>query len=107
MAILITGAAGFIGSNLVSHFLEKNENVFGLDNLCRGSLINLNEQIQDSRFTFLSLDLNDLSNFKNVVRDYAHSITEVWHLAANSDIPAGIADPQIDLKDTFLTTFLP
>ena len=105
MAILITGAAGFIGSNLVSHFLEKNENVFGLDNLCRGSLINLNEQIQDSRFTFLSLDLNDLSNFKNVVRDYAHSITEVWHLAANSDIPAGIADPQIDLKDTFLTTF--
>ena len=105
MAILITGSAGFIGSNLVSHFLQKGEVVFGLDNLCRGSLINLSEQLKDSRFTFLNLDLNDLLSFKNAIRGYAYPITEIWHLAANSDIPAGIADPQIDLRNTFLSTF--
>jgi UDP-glucose 4-epimerase len=32
-------------------------------------------------------------------------VTEVWHFAANSDIPAGVLNPDIDLKDTFLTTF--
>ncbi|WP_187790232.1 NAD-dependent epimerase/dehydratase family protein, partial [Salmonella sp. S127_66822] len=32
-------------------------------------------------------------------------ITEVWHLAANSDIPAGINDAGVDLRDTFMTTF--
>jgi UDP-glucose 4-epimerase len=32
-------------------------------------------------------------------------IDEVWHLAANSDIPAGVDDPSVDLKDTFMTTF--
>ena len=32
-------------------------------------------------------------------------VTEVWHLAANSDIPAGVLNPDIDLRDTFLTTF--
>ena len=35
-----------------------------------------------------------------------YHISEVWHLAANSDIPAGVSDPSIDLRDTFLTTFL-
>ena len=33
------------------------------------------------------------------------NVDEVWHLAANSDIPAGIDNPRVDLKDTFLTTF--
>jgi UDP-glucose 4-epimerase len=32
-------------------------------------------------------------------------IDEVWHFAANSDIPAGVRDPSVDLRDTFLTTF--
>lgn len=105
MAILITGAAGFIGSNLVSQFLEKGETVLGLDNLCRGTRQNLNAQLQDKRFTFLEMDLTNLEAFKNAVGQFNQPISEVWHMAANSDIPAGIANAQIDLQDTFMTTF--
>ena len=105
MAILITGAAGFIGSNLVSQFLEKGETVLGLDNLCRGTQENLNAQLQDKRFTFIEIDLTNLEAFKNAVGQFNQPILEVWHMAANSDIPAGIANAQIDLQDTFMTTF--
>lgn len=105
MTILITGAAGFIGSNLVSYFLERGEFVVGLDNLSRGSLSNLTHQLKNKHFNFHSLNLNNLEEYKKVIYNCANQINEVWHMAANSDIPGGIADPTIDLKDTFLTTF--
>ncbi|MGA8005143.1 MAG: NAD-dependent epimerase/dehydratase family protein, partial [Burkholderiales bacterium] len=56
---------------------------------------------------FEAVELADLETYRQALRE-AHArsaITEVWHLAANSDIPAGIADPGVDLRDTFMTTF--
>jgi UDP-glucose 4-epimerase len=105
MTILITGAAGFVGSNLVSRFLSIGERVIGIDNFSRGSRSHLNTQILNSNFVFKELDLTRYIDYRNAVEYYGDSITEVWHLAANSDIPAGIVDPTVDLKDTFMTTF--
>jgi UDP-glucose 4-epimerase len=107
MSIFITGIAGFVGCNLAAAMLERGDEVAGFDNLCRGSTRNLEPILKHPRFTFEAVDLADIDAYRRALRGL-HSrsrITEVWHLAANSDIPAGIGDPAVDLRDTFMTTF--
>lgn len=107
MAILVTGAAGFIGCNMVQRLLASNHRILGIDNLSNGSRKNIAHSLQDARFVFVEADLSDLSAFMRVAQQFYSTdpITEVWHLAANSDIPAGINDAGVDLRDTFMTTF--
>lgn len=107
MSILITGAAGFIGSNLVKTFLDQNKIVVGIDNLSRGEFSNLDFSKDNENFHFGILNILDFEEFKNFVKEkhLIFPIEEVWHLAANSDIPAGIINAEVDLKDTFMTTF--
>jgi UDP-glucose 4-epimerase len=105
--VLVTGAAGFIGSHLIDRLLTGGDAVTGIDNFSRGSLDNLRGSLSHPRFQFLELDLTDLPAYRNAVQEAAATapFQAVWHLAANSDIGAGVADPNVDLKDTFLTTF--
>ena len=106
MSILITGVAGFIGSNLSEYFLNNREKVVGIDNLSRGKLSNLKKSFKSKDFNFVEVDIShyDLLRESLIKINYNNPISEVWHMAANSDIPGGILDSQIDLKDTFLTT---
>lgn len=107
MRIFITGVAGFIGCNLAKALLDRGDHVVGFDNLCRGSVRNLDSIIGRPDFSFEVLDLADIEAYRRALhREHLRSsINEIWHLAANSDIPAGIADPHVDLRDTFMTTF--
>ena len=107
MAILINGVAGFIGTNLANRLLLMGEKVFGIDNLSRGSLKNIEGCFSSKNFHFNKIDLSNEHDFSNCIEDLisVEEITEVWHLAANSDILAGITTPDIDLRDTFLTTY--
>jgi len=107
MSILITGVAGFIGCNLARVLINSGESVIGLDNLYRGSLSNIEDLISNNRFLFANVDLSNLNSYREFVKiKYAtEAITEVWHMAANSDIPAGIFDAGVDLRDTFMTTY--
>jgi len=107
MAILITGIAGFIGSNLARKLLLEGKAVIGLDNLCRGSIANMADFAKHPQFAFYEIDLSDLTSYQQCIAQYVgkHPISEVWHLAANSDIPAGISDAAIDLRDTFMSTY--
>jgi UDP-glucose 4-epimerase len=106
MRILVTGAAGFIGANLVRRFLEAGKVVIGVDNLSRGRIDNIKSVLPNKNFIFKSLDVSDLEKLRALVNELRNGekIDEVWHLAANSDIPAGIRDVSIDLRDTFMTT---
>jgi UDP-glucose 4-epimerase len=103
---LVTGAAGFIGSHLVDQLLARGLTVLGLDNLKLGRLSNLDKALAHPRFKFVRLDVNDWEPCLDLVRAESEtgSFDVVWHLAANSDIRAGVADPDVDLRDTFLTT---
>ncbi|MDR3702067.1 MAG: NAD-dependent epimerase/dehydratase family protein [Candidatus Sulfopaludibacter sp.] len=105
--ILITGAAGFIGSHLTDRLLQEGHTVSGVDNFTRGRRENLCSALQHRTFHLVE---NDLSTEAGCIDAFTAAcriapIDSVWHLAANSDVQAGVADPSIDLRDTFLTTF--
>ena len=107
MSILITGVCGFIGSNLANTLIEKGDRIIGVDNLSRGSLQNIAGVKDNLNFHLIETNICNYRIFseKVSVLHKTYPITEVWHLAANSDIPAGIANAQVDLSDTFMTTF--
>jgi len=107
--MLVAGAAGFIGSHLVDQLLSDGQVVVGVDNLSRGVEANLRAARPSSSFHFIQLDIaepEDVSGeLASMCVNLGEKIDTVWHLAANSDIAAGVANSRIDLRDTFLTTF--
>ena len=60
--ILITGGAGFIGSNLVDHFLQQGHTVICLDNFSTGKLENLTEAITNPAFTLIEGGIRSLTD---------------------------------------------
>jgi UDP-glucose 4-epimerase len=104
---LVTGAAGFIGSHLVDCLLARGDRVIGIDNLVLGKRENLASALKSSQFLFKELDINDYERFLGFIRqeNADGQLKTVWHMAANSDIPAGVNNSEIDLTRTFMTTF--
>ena len=108
MSIIVAGGAGFIGSNFIKKILSFKSEIFILDNLSKGKLSFIPELNTDKKIRFIKCDLSELDSIKKVFQDIIKLSSyeiEVWHFAANSNIPAGVTNAQIDLKDTFMTTF--
>jgi UDP-glucose 4-epimerase len=107
MSIFITGVAGFVGTNLAAAMLKRGDKVSGFDNLSLGSARNVEAIRRHGAFDFEVVDLADVDAYRRALRAlHARSpVTEVWHLAASSDIAAGVADAGVDLRDTFMTTY--
>ena len=107
MVAIVTGGAGVVAKNLIERLLEASTTVLAIDNFSRGQRANLGSLINHPKLHVVEVDIADMNAFRRVVvaHDALGPITDVWHLAANSDIPAGIKDARVDLKDTFMTTF--
>jgi len=98
MSTLIIGGAGFIGSVLIRRMLLDGEDIVVIDKLSLGST----DYIDITKVEFHQLDVNDTEHVLEILQN--RKIDEVWHLAANSDIPAGVEDVNVDLGDTFMST---
>ena len=107
MSILVTGSAGFVGCNLARTLIDRRHRVIGFDNLSRGRIENLAAITHHPGFVLETVDLADRQALSAALARHHREepIAEIWHLAANSDIPAGVEDPAVDLRDTFMTTF--
>lgn len=101
---IITGGAGFIAATLIGRLLDKGDHVLALDDLSRGRLEYLRPHEGKEGFAFAQVDCSDRAALDAAIRHFGGG-DHVWHLAANSDIPAGVADPKVDLQQTFMTTF--
>ncbi|HEX7831661.1 MAG TPA: NAD-dependent epimerase/dehydratase family protein, partial [Thermoanaerobaculia bacterium] len=100
MKILVTGAAGFIASNLIPRLLSRGDEVVGADNFFLGKRAYV---AKHPNFTFHELDLLDLDNVVKLVAETKPD--RVWHLAANSDISFGTKYTDFDLKGGTLVTY--
>lgn len=87
--ILITGAAGFIGSNLTDHFLSHGYEVVGLDNFSTGKRENLTEALQHPNFSLLEGDIRNPDDCRKAVQGCRY----VLHQAALGSVPRSIKDP--------------
>jgi UDP-N-acetylglucosamine 4-epimerase len=91
MRILITGGAGFIGSNLVEHLLKnpKVQYIRVLDNLATGSLKNLEGFLQNPKFEFLNGDIRSYQTCQQACQ----GINAISHQAALGSVPRSVNDP--------------
>lgn len=91
MRILVTGGAGFIGSNLVETLLqdERVALVRVLDNLATGSMQNINPYLENSKFEFIE---GDIKNYETCVKACT-GIDRISHQAALGSVPRSINDP--------------
>ena len=104
---LITGVAGFIGSNILEQLLMSDQKVVGIDNLSTGSLKNLSSVEKSvgkkkwKNFSFIKGDLADLKICNKIIKN----VDIVIHQAARGSIPRSIKDPISTNKDN-ITSFL-
>ncbi|MDD3462275.1 MAG: dTDP-glucose 4,6-dehydratase [Sulfurospirillaceae bacterium] len=104
--ILVTGCAGFIGSNFVPYFLEKYENyrLINLDLLTyAGNLDNLSEVENHPRYTFVQGDICDRALVESLFEQY--DIQGVIHFAAESHVDNSIKNPSVFIETNVNGTF--
>ena len=106
MKLLITGGAGFIGSNLVHHIIDRPEveRLVNLDCLTyAGHLANLEKVAKHPKYAFEKVDLRDKVAVLQVVQK--HAISHVMHLAAESHVDRSITGPGDFIHTNIVGTF--
>lgn len=100
-SILITGGAGFIGSNLTEHFLGKGYKVTCLDNFATGHKRNIEPFLQNDNYTLIEGDIRNIDTCHKAV----NGVDYVLHQAALGSVPRSIKDP-ITSNDVNVSGFL-
>ena len=99
--VFITGAAGFIGSNVVDRLLENGLDVVGFDNFSTGLSEFLDSARRHPRFRFVQGDTLDVETLTRAMA----GCDFVFHLAANADVRFGTNHPRRDLEQNTIATF--
>jgi len=96
--ILVTGGAGFIGSNLVNHLLEQNYDVVVFDNFSAGN------NLSHETYRNLKIIQGDLKNFDDINK-IPNTINSVFHLAADPEVRLFITNPDSIFKNNITSTY--
>lgn len=99
--ILITGGAGFIGSNLCDHFMAKGYTVVCLDNFATGFRKNIEHHLDNPNFTLIEGDIRNMDDCRKAVEGANY----VLHQAALGSVPRSIKDP-VTSNDVNVSGFL-
>ncbi|WP_419392932.1 dTDP-glucose 4,6-dehydratase [Cytobacillus praedii] len=106
MNLLVTGGAGFIGSNFILYMLEKYKDfkIINIDKLTyAGDLKNLNEAINDPRHIFIKGDICNPLLVESIFKEY--EIGGIVHFAAESHVDNSINNPKVFIETNVLGTF--
>ncbi|MGD7003068.1 NAD-dependent epimerase/dehydratase family protein [Corynebacterium halotolerans] len=101
MRTLVTGGAGFIGSNLTDLLIAEGHDVVVVDNLSRGKLANLTSAKETGKLTFLEADLLEV-DFEELLAEHTPEV--IFHLAAQIDVRESVKDPIHDAETNILAT---
>jgi UDP-glucose 4-epimerase len=101
MKIFITGAAGFIGSNLVDRLVARGDTAVGYDNFSTGTQRFIEQAMSNQRFRLVEGDLLDMARLTEAMA----GADLVFHLAANADVRFGLDHPKRDLEQNTIATF--
>ncbi len=101
MHAFITGAAGFVGSNLADLLLARGHTVTGYDNFSTGIRAFLGEAQANANFRLIAGDLLDTECLRAAIV----GADVVFHLAANADVRSGLQHPRKDLEQNTIATF--
>jgi len=105
MKILITGGAGFIGSNFVKYMLKEHPEyeIINIDALTyAGNLENLKDVKDNPKYTFIKADIRDRKKIEEIFRN--HEITTVVNFAAESHVDRSIEEPEVFLTTNIIGT---
>ena len=101
MRCLVTGAAGFIGSNFVDRLLSLGETVIGIDNFSTGQDRFLINAKSNTQFSIFNAHITELHS----ILKYFDNIDVVFHFAANADVRFGLNHPERDINNNTIGTF--
>jgi UDP-glucose 4-epimerase len=101
MKTLVTGGAGFLGSHLVDALVAAGDEVVIVDNLRRGSLVNLERHLRSKDATFIQRDIRDDA----AVREAITGAEVVFHLAAQSNVIGAICDLDYSFTTNVVGTY--
>jgi UDP-glucose 4-epimerase len=101
LRVLVTGAAGFIGSNMTDRLLSNGHSVVGFDNFSTGQRGFLESAMSQAQFTLHEADLLDRDSLARAMK----GAELVVHLAANADVRFGTQHPRKDLDQNTIATW--
>ena len=99
--VLVTGAAGFIGSTMVDRLLADGCEVVGFDNFSTGAREFLADALRHPKFRLIEGDLLDAEALNAAME----AVDTVFHFAANADVRFGLEHPRKDLEQNTIATF--
>jgi UDP-glucose 4-epimerase len=100
--VLVTGAAGFMGSHLCERLVKSNFKVYGIDNLSMGRVENIAHLTANENFHFIKEDLLNVHKLRNVIDE----CDIVFHFAANPEVRAALTNSHIDFEQNLMATYM-